>query len=263
MSAASRQSHSGITVHLVGAIEDLRRASATQGFLRSSLVLAPPSSIEPDAPVQLAFDFGALGLPYESFEGSHVQVRYYVRVAVRRTLSDRIAERTLWVSQAPARAGAPAPPDPPVTLDAGKQDVMQMSLGLDRSRQTWNGIVCGSLTFHSLSTPILAADVCLIRRESIGAPAAPPAGAPPHFAIPADEEFLARHQVMDGPAEPGDRVPFRFHLASCLDEFATATVVEQLYAIRYYLFLVLHDALGHKYYKAHELTLEPPEALPS
>jgi len=264
--------HEGIDIELNGTIDDTSLAGKIISFLSSTLTLAPPSSSSTSAGsdpllLELPFNFGALSLPHGSFEGGRLQVRYALRVCVRRSLADRFYERTLWVEHqqdiGKDKIVADGTPVKVAKLEVGLDQMLSLRIELlDPAAYIWRGVVRGRLHFLLVHTPIVSADICLLRREYIPAPPTPvdqsTTQEQPVFAAPSSSEILARFQILDGTVLRGDQVPFRFHLASCLDEHAVETRREEhgLYAIQYYLFFELQDRQDRKFYKAHEIIIK-------
>lgn len=255
-----RIDHNGISIELSGTIDDLTLAGRCRTFLASSLILTPDGNQStPSELLQLPFSFGALSLPHASFEGARLQIRYFLRVTVKRSMADRTFERTLWVEPIPSKKLADSDMNNEnitrARLEVGLDSMMSLSIELDDGPYTWLGLLRGRLLFTSLSISLVSADLCIIRREYIPAPKEPPTTA---FQVPEPSEFISRFQILEGPVRTGDEIPFRFHLASCLSEHSVPTCSEEhgLYAVRYYAFFELQDSQQRRFYKAHEIVIE-------
>lgn len=217
-------------------------------FLFSSLVLAPPgASVEP---IKASFDFGAIGLPYESFDGKKIQVRYAVRVVVKRTLSDRVYERTVWVEEQSKETIADQE-ESSVTYQLGITDSIEIEFKMDRTKVDCHGTLKGSLTLKHVVPSIVHAELVLFRLEHIGQD-----WPQDRKKYPEGDEPIVRYQILEGPAQTGDVIPFRFHMNSCLDEHASKTKITPNYSIIYQMFMVLRDSEDRKLYKAQEITVE-------
>lgn len=246
--------HGGVTIRIVGSIDDLLGGSGgrpSNTFLSSSLTLAPAGSSDL---LELPFTFGALSLQHESFEGNRIHVRYSLQVTMKRSISDRTFERTLWIQN---RDSLPSISDhipKPMKLDVGLQEMLKLAITMEDSEFDWKGIIKGWLNFEMVQAPIISADLCILRRELMG-PLPNEKDIP--FTVPSPEEFIARFQILEGAVERGDQIPYRFHLASCLDEHAAATKVDEhgLYAIKYYAFFELQDTENRRFYKAQEIVI--------
>lgn len=260
--------HGGVTIELVGMIEDVTTTAGARPtiFLSSSLTLDPGST---NSPIQEhSFNFGALTLPHESFEGAQLHIRYFLRASVKRTLSARTVERTLWIQSKPGVAVGKVPNglEGPVTLEVGLDGILQLSIHLSGTNFDYNGILEGKLDFALVKANICGADLCIVRREQMGKErGALDEDGKPIFTLPNDPSaFLARFQILEGPVERGVTIPFRFHMASCLHENSCPSRVDEhgLYSIRYYMFFELREGpeRSRKFYKAQEFTLTRPSS---
>ncbi len=247
--------HDGISIQLLGFIEDISVSAGKPHYFISSTLKLSPDSNDTDL-VELPFSFGAIGLPYESFEGNRLQIRYALKAILKRTFSDKSVERTIWVkSKESIRKPLLVKP---TLMEVGLEEYLQLTISLTNTNHTWKGILRGKMDFQLVKASIVGAELCIIRREEINPGRPVPEATLPHpFPVPTASEVLARHQIIDGPIQRNDKIPFRFHLASCLSENTTPTAIDPhgLFSIRYYLFIELHDKEGRKFYKAHELSI--------
>jgi hypothetical protein len=176
---------------------------------------------------------------------------------MRRSISDRTFERTLWVQNAGRKtSGISRHISRPLKLEVGLQDIFKLAIDMADSEFHWNSIITGQLRFEMVQASIIAADLCILRREMVGP--LPPEDTDIPFAVPMPEEFIARFQILEGSVERGDLIPFRFHLASCLDQHAAPTTVDEhgLYAIKYFVFFELQDTENRRFYKAQEIAIK-------
>lgn len=243
--------HGGVTIRIVGSIDDLLGSRPPNIFLSSSLTLAPAGSADL---LELPFTFGALSLQHESFEGGRIHVRYSLQVTMKRSISDRTFERTLWIQD---RHSIPRPAEKiskPVNLDVGLDEMLKLVISMEDSEYDWKGIIKGKFKFDMVQAPIVSADLCILRREFLGPL---PSDKDIPFTVPSSEEFISRFQILEGSVERGDQIPFRFHLASCLDEHSAVTKIDEhgLYAIKYFAFFEQQDTENRRFYKAHEIKI--------
>lgn len=244
--------HNGVVLRLVGVIQV--EDAIQNDFLDSTLKLLPAGgeALSPDKPVELAFSFGALGLPFDSYEGQRVTVRYYLELHVKRSFADVHKERTLWViGQKPKKIDGDdnAVVDRPVSMEIGLAVFLHIQISLDRTVFPVDGIVTGSILFLLVGTEIREARLQILRREVLLSEE--------HEANslgPKDGEILGTHQIMSGLAQRGDHIPFRFHLGTTAVG-PTKVAVGGVFSIRYYLMVTFHDQEDRKYFKSQEITI--------
>jgi hypothetical protein len=242
--------HNGVVLRLVGVIqvEDALQSD----FLDSTLKLLPVGGepLSPDKPVELAFSFGALGLPFDSFEGQRVTVRYSLELHVKRSFADVHKERTLWVIGHKSKATHDdAIIDRPVSMEIGLAVFLHIQISLERTVFPTDGIVTGSILFLLVGTEIREARLQVLRREVLVSEEGEAASLGPK-----EGEVLGTHQIMGGLAQRGDRIPFRFHLGTTAAG-PTKIGVGGVFSIRHYLMVTFHDQEDRKYFKSQEITI--------
>ena len=99
--------HNGIRVQLLGTIETHNEGKVTNDdFLSFAQELAAPGELKNTE--SFNFEFRNVEKMYESYRGTNVRLRYYLKVTVSRKSADIIKERELWVYQYVHSNGAAA-----------------------------------------------------------------------------------------------------------------------------------------------------------
>lgn len=244
--------HNGVVLRLVGVIQ-VEGRDGQDDFLDSSLKLLPATNGEaliPDHPIELGFSFGALGLPFDSYEGQRVTVRYYLELQMKRSFSDVHKERTLWVIGHQQQSKLPIDSSPnPISMEIGLTVFLHIQINLTRTVLPKDGIVEGSVLFLLVGTEIREARLQLIRREILVSEEQEAVSLGPK-----EGQILGSHQIMHGLAQRGDRIPFRFLLATT-DVGPTKVAVGGVFSIRYYLMVTFHDQEDRKYFKSQEIMI--------
>lgn len=141
--------HQGVHIEFIGAVErhgETTSAASKKDIFQCSRVqlLAPmgDAAISKET-VILEFDFGPLRMPFESYDGTGISLRYYLRAVLARKMTDITKETTLWCcrgrgTDASPTTGKTTSPSlstsPPVELEVGLEEFLHIKLQLGRSR---------------------------------------------------------------------------------------------------------------------------------
>jgi vacuolar protein sorting-associated protein 26 len=230
----------GISITLIGAIE----RTPPDEFVSTRVQLAPSGTMK--EPTVLEFDFGNVRFPFPSYDGAGVSLRYFVRVAVHRKLSDMIKETTLWCPT--VYESIEMSPSVPVEIDVGLEEFLHIKMRLDRSQFLFTDEIHGMMQFLLVRVRVIDVAVTLVRKELDGN----------NEVI--EQTILASRQILDGSAYRGDVLPVYLDLAALGTKMSpTMSNINGTFSVRYYVGLVLRDAENRKYYKQVEIMLRRPE----
>lgn len=248
--------HSGIVIEFKGAVvmpqgADGRSASATITEFVSMSVTLKTMQESPIGDVRMPFDFGKVRLPYESYDGDRVTVRYYFRVLIKQSMTDAEQERTIWVLQRPPAATPTAREPIPAELEVGLEEFVHIKITLDDTVfDSFDAVVSGWLYFFLVKIKIVSAEMSLTRREVLYGSTSPEASG---FC---ERDVIARLQIVEGPPYKGDSIPFRFPLGAFKARLTPSySDVNKLFALVHCVNVVLLDEQGRKYFKQQPVSL--------
>lgn len=243
--------HQGIRAEVLGLAKYPESEDWKQFFLVSE-DLSPPSVL--DKPLtRVAFKFRK-GVPsgdclYASFESSELRIKYVLRVTVGRLLADARQERPIWISSLPL-SESNHDFERSKNVEIGIENYIRVDFYLANLQSSLSGVLRGHIVFHALNLPIRTAQVCLVQKVL---------RLDTHAQV--SQRILKAQQILDGPPVLNMRIPFRLGLLDCavLGEFAGGGSIDEvgkLWAIKYFLQLVLIDTQERHYFKQHEVHLE-------
>lgn len=243
--------HLGIKVQLLGTIETKTDSVQTSDFLSLVTELAAPSQLT--HPETYPFEFRNVEKQYESYRGINAKLRYYIRVTVSRKSSDIVREKELWVYQynRPSSIEAsdskqinePVRPKS-VKMDVGIEDCLHIEFEYLKSAYSLKDVIVGKICFLLVRLKIKHMELCLIRRETVGAP--------PNQIV--SSTTVVRFEIMDGAPVKGETIPIRLFLSG-FDLTPTYKDVNKKFSTKTYLSLVLIDEDARRYFKQSEIIL--------
>lgn len=209
-------------------------------FCHLSTSLAAEGRLSCEAVAELPFEFKRAEMPHESYNGRHLQVKYFVRVTIKRGLGGDVnGQRAIWV-----RDYTPAPliSDPGWQLEVGLEDQLHINFIAPKSRYFLDSCLEGELHFALVNLKIKSADLSLVRREIVAGRIT-------------DQEVLQRFQIIEGPPARYDTIPFRLPLANLKDLTPSLRDIEMVGSLLYFVNLIIYDVEGRRYFKQQEVQL--------
>jgi vacuolar protein sorting-associated protein 26 len=175
--------HNGVKVELLGQIEMYFDRGNFYDF--TSLVR------EIDVPGEIyerktyPFEFSSVEMPYETYNGVNVRLRYVLKVTVTRGYAGSIVEYQDFV----VRNYVPLPPiNNSIKMEVGIEDCLHIEFEYNKSKYHLKDVILGKIYFLLVRIKIKNMDLEIRRRESTGA------GANTHV----ETETLAKFELMDG-----------------------------------------------------------------
>ncbi|KNE55487.1 hypothetical protein AMAG_01376 [Allomyces macrogynus ATCC 38327] len=240
--------HAGIRVQFLGQIEAFPDKQPND-FISMGQELMAAGEIR--GLQTFAFEFKNVEKQFESYLGTHVKLRYFVRVTISRRLSDIVREKDLWVYS------YKVPPDQnhPIKMEVGIEECLHIEFEYNKSRYHLSDVIVGKIYFLLVRIKIKYMELSILRREST-------AGMSP--ANPPDPETLAKFEIMDGAPVKGEMIPIRMFLSG-YELTPTFRDVNKKFSVRYFLNLVLVDEENRRYFKQQEITMfrEPLPGMPT
>ncbi|KAH7421934.1 hypothetical protein KP509_13G082100 [Ceratopteris richardii] len=229
--------HLGVKIELFGQIG----LSLDRGYDFTSLVR------ELDIPGEIyqhkvyPFEFSAVEMPYESYNGARVKLRYVLRVTVGRNFpSNIIHDSEFWV-----RNTSP-PPEKinPIKMEVGIEDCLHIEFEYSKDKYHLTDVVIGKIYFLLVRIKIKHMELEIRRRESTGSGAN----------TIVETETLAKFELMDGAPVRGESIPIRLFLKN-YDLTPTYRNINNKFSVKYFFNLVLVDEEDRRYFKQQEVTM--------
>ncbi|CAN8323937.1 unnamed protein product [Cochlearia groenlandica] len=187
------------------------------------------------------FEFSTVEMPYETYNGVNVRLRYVLKVTVTRGYAWSIVEYQDFV----VRNYSPQPPiNNSIKMEVGIEDCLHIEFEYNKSKYHLKDVILGKIYFLLVRIKIKNMDLEIRRRESTGA------GANTHV----ETETLAKFELMDGAPVRGESIRVRLFLTP-YDLTPTHKNINNKYNVKYYLNLVLVDEEDRRYFKQQEITL--------
>lgn len=242
--------HIGIKVELIGQIESFFEAAATgtPPFQFFALVkeLEPPGVL--DRVQTFPFFFEECEKQYESYNGSHVRLRYFLKVTISRQIAATV-DKTLdvWVVLPPTPAQLQKllqTPPQPLQTEVGIQGCIHIEVEWSKDTYHLKEIVFGKINFVLVKVRIRYMEITLTRKEQLGN----------GETATTDQKTIFKYEVMDGSPAKGESIPIRLFLSNH-DLTPTYKNVNNQFSVRYFLNTVLVDEAERRYFKAQEVVL--------
>ena len=230
--------HQGVRVEFIGQIELFYDRGNNHDFLSLVKQLEPPGEMAQDAKYE--FDFHQVEKPYETYTGTNVRLRYFLRVTIVRRLSDIIVEKDIAVhtlSQFPELNNS-------LKMEVGIEDCLHIEFEYNKAKYHLKDTVVGKIYFLLVRIKIKHMELAIIRKEITGTA--------PNLCT--ETEQIAKYEIMDGAPVKGESIPIRLFLSG-YDLTPTMKEVNKKFSVRYYLNLVLVDEEERRYFKQQEIIL--------
>eukprot|EP00731_Ephydatia_muelleri_P024956 Em0017g39a len=186
------------------------------------------------------FDFHQVEKPHETYTGTNVRLRYFLRVTIVRRLSDIVVEKDIAVhtlSQFPELNNS-------LKMEVGIEDCLHIEFEYNKAKYHLKDTVIGKIYFLLVRIKIKHMELAIIRKEITGTA--------PNLCT--ETEQIAKYEIMDGAPVKGESIPIRLFLSG-YDLTPTMKEVNKKFSVRYYLNLVLVDEEERRYFKQQEIIL--------
>lgn len=234
----SRLEHQGIKIEFIGQIELYYDRGNHHEFTSLVKELARPGELSNH--VSYPFEFLNVEKPFESYTGSNVRLRYFLRVTIVRRLSDVVREVDLVVhtlSSYPDMNNS-------IKMEVGIEECLHIEFEYNKSKYHLKDVIVGKIYFLLVRIKIKHMEIAIIRRETTGS-------GPNMYT---ENETIAKYEIMDGAPVRGESIPIRVFLAG-YDLTPTMRDINKKFSVRYFLNLVLMDEEDRRYFKQQEITL--------
>ncbi|KAH7934750.1 hypothetical protein HPB52_000040 [Rhipicephalus sanguineus] len=182
-----------------------------------------------------SFEFVNVEKPYESYTGSNVRLRYFLRVTIVRRLTDLVKELDIVVHTLSSYPEI----NSSIKMEVGIEDCLHIEFEYNKSKYHLKDVIVGKIYFLLVRIKIKHMEIAIIKRETTGS-------GPNIFN---ENETIAKYEIMDG-----ESIPIRLFLAG-YDLTPTMKDINKKFSVRYYLNLVLVDEEERRYFKQQEIVL--------
>ncbi|XP_015596412.1 vacuolar protein sorting-associated protein 26B-like isoform X1 [Cephus cinctus] len=240
---AGKLEHQGVKVEFIGQIELYYDRGNHHEFTSLVKELARPGELTHNT--VYPFEFANVEKPFESYTGSNVRLRYFLRVTIVRRLSDIVKELELVVHTLSSYPDM----NNPIKMEVGIEDCLHIEFEYNKSKYHLKDVIVGKIYFLLVRIKIKHMEIAIIKRETTGSEYI---FAGPHTFT--ENETIAKYEIMDGAPVRGESIPIRVFLAG-YDLTPTMRDINKKFSVRYYLNLVLMDEEDRRYFKQQEITL--------
>ncbi|XP_014206153.1 vacuolar protein sorting-associated protein 26B-like [Copidosoma floridanum] len=235
---AGKLEHQGVKVEFIGQIELYYDRGNHHEFTSLVKELARPGELTHNTTYE--FEFANVEKPFESYTGSNVRLRYFLKVTIVRRISDIVKELELVVHTLSSYPDM----NNPIKMEVGIEDCLHIEFEYNKSKYHLKDVIVGKIYFLLVRIKIKHMEIAIIKRETTGTG--------PHTFT--ENETIAKYEIMDGAPVKGESIPIRVFLAG-YDLAPTMRDINKKFSVRYYLNLVLMDEEDRRYFKQQEITL--------
>jgi len=233
--------HQGVQVELIGQIDFTNDKGGAKEFFRLSQDLEAAGTFNETKKYE--WTFKAVDQSCETYSGTNVRLRYFVRLTVNRGYGSNVAKELDFITQNPT-------PEPKLSssirFEIAVEDRMHLECEYDKTRYSLKDVVVGRVSFRHVRVKIKHMELNIVRREATNSTAEE------NQII--EHETLTKYQVMDGAPVRDQWVAFRLYLAGS-DLTPTYKNVQDSFSVRYFLNLVIVDVDERRYFKQTEVSL--------
>ncbi|RWR92918.1 vacuolar protein sorting-associated protein 26B [Cinnamomum micranthum f. kanehirae] len=232
-----RVEHNGVKVELLGQIELYFDRGNFYDFTSLVRELDVPGEIHERK--TFPFEFSTVEMPYESYNGLNVRLRYILKVTISRNYISNIVEYQDILVQ----NYTPLPSiNNSIKIEVGIEDCLHMEFEYSKSKFHLKDVIVGKIYFLVVRIKIKNMELEIRRRESTGS------GSNTYV----ETETLAKFELMDGAPVRGESIPVRLFL-STYELTPTYRNINNKFSVKYFLNLVLVDEEDRRYFKQQEI----------
>ncbi|OII76359.1 vacuolar protein sorting 26 [Cryptosporidium andersoni] len=241
--------HQGIRVEVIGQIDVIYDRTSSYDFFSITKDLEPSGSLYETK--QYKWKFNMVDKPYETYHGTNIQLRYFVRLTVLRSYASNIVKEVDFVVQNVSSDPKNIPNslttksgDDGIKMEVGVEGCLHIELEYEKSTYHLKDVVIGKVYFSIVRLKIKYMEIDVIRLETCGSGTS---------AI-TETEVLSKFEIMDGAPVKQEFIPLRMYLSG-FDLTPTYKNIQNKLSVRYFLNLVIVDEEDRRYFKRQEVTL--------
>jgi len=231
--------HIGIKIELLGQVEFLYDRGNPYEFTSLVRELETPGELSSDK--NYPFEFANVEKNFETYSGTNVRLRYFLRVKISRQYSSNVQKVVDFAVQ---NVGTEPEINTSIKMEVGIEDCLHIEFEYNKSKYHLQDVVIGKIYFLLVRIKIKHMEIVIIKRESTGS-------GPNTYN---ESENISKFEIMDGAPVRGESIPIRTFL-SPYDLTPTFKNVHNKFSVKYYLNLVLVDEEDRRYFKQQEITM--------
>jgi len=231
--------HIGMKIEMIGLIEYLYDRGNPYEFIQLVRELEPPGELTESK--KHNFEFTNVEKQYETYSGSNVKLRYFLRVKITRNYSSNIVHVQDFAVQ---NTSVEPEINNSIKMEVGIEDCLHIEFEYNKSKYHLQDVVIGKIYFLLVRIKIKHMEIVIIKRESTGT-------GPNQYN---ESENVSKFEIMDGAPVRGESIPIRLFLAP-YELTPTFKNVHNRFSVKYYLNLVLVDEEDRRYFKQQEIQL--------
>ena len=236
--------YSSITVELIGLIDNYNDPKSSVRFLSLSKDISKNGSLSKDI-TTYNFIFKKVKLPYESYKGETIGVKYVIKVNINKMMRTISYEEEFVVVKAYDESILKKN-DEPISMNVGIKELLSVLIEFDHVNYGIHGTLKGFVSFGKVNLLLTKMEVQLIKKETIFGGAVSKRNE--------KQKIIATFELIDGGPYKNETIPFRFFLEP-YNLTPSYIDIAGNFSVRYYLNLIIKDQKNNRYFKQKEIFL--------
>ena len=232
--------YKAIRAEIHGKIEKHGAIPVSTEFLLLNSNMAPEGEFVQEK-TTVEFIFRNPFLKYESYKGTYASVKYFIRIIVESNLIGCSEEKEFAVVN-PNEESILYENDFPIKLKVGVKNLLSLLIEFEHCNYNCRGVLKGFVSFSLVNANIKGMEVQLVKREVV------------FDGKKYEPEYIAKYELVDGGPTKNERIPLRFFLKS-YNLTPSYQNIEGIFAVKYFLNLIVVDDSNYKYFKMAEVNL--------
>ena len=210
-------------MELIGLIENFLEPKNSVKFLSLSNDISKNGNLSKDKNI-FHFNFKKVKLQYESYKGDLIELKYFIKVTINRTMRSFTYEEEFAVIK-PYEGDVLKKNDEPISMNIGIKDLLSILFELNHINYSIHGTLKGSVTFGKVNLMITKMDIQLLKKETIYGNSSSNKNI--------KMKIIASYELIDGGPYKNETIPFRFFL-SPYNLTPTYVDIASYFSVRYY-----------------------------
>jgi len=191
--------HIGIKIELLGQVEFLYDRGNPYEFTSLVRELETPGELSSDK--NYPFEFANVEKNFETYSGTNVRLRYFLRVKISRQYSSNVQKVVDFAVQ---NVGTEPEINTSIKMEVGIEDCLHIEFEYNKSKYHLQDVVIGKIYFLLVRIKIKHMEIVIIKRESTGS------GQNTYN----ESENISKFEIMDGAPVRGESIPIRTFFVS-------------------------------------------------
>ena len=229
-------------MELIGLIDNYLDSNNSVRFLTLSKDISKNSSLTKNV-TKYNFNFPKVKLPYESYKGDSIGVKYFIKVTLKTMRTITYEEEFAVIN--PNDESILKKNDETISMNVGIKDLLSVLIEFDHINYGIHGTLKGFVSFGKVNLLLTKMEVQILKKETI-------------FGVEAKKKakpkVLATFELIDGGPYKNETIPFRFFLEP-YNLTPSYIDVAGNFSVRYYINLIIKDQRNNRYFKQKEIFL--------